>query len=132
MMRARALALLVVAWVALGVGGVPAQERSDAEQRLRSVRSDLNKVAAERRKLEGQRGTASRQLREADEQVGGVQQSLQQTETRLQRDGQALERLRADRAQHAQDLGAKRAELARLLRAAQQAGSDAPLKALAD
>lgn len=128
-MRARLLAVLGVALLALA-GGAMAQDKGDAEQRLRSVRSELNKVAAERRKLEGARGAASRELRVADEQVGGVQRSLQQTQADLQRDGAALERLRAERARHAQDLDAKKAELARLLRAAQQAGGEAPLKAL--
>ena len=129
-MRARLLVGLGVALLAVGVGGAPAQQRSDAEQRLRSVRGELSKVAAERRKLEGERGAANRKLREADEQVGGVQRALQQTQVGLQRDGEALARLRAERAQHAHDRDAKKAELARLLRAAQQAGGDAPLKAL--
>ena len=130
MMRWRRLAAMGLALLVLGVGSVPAQDRGEAEQRLRSVRSELGRVAAERRKLEAERGAASRQLRKADEQVGEVQRSLQQTETRLQRDGAALERLRTDRARHARDLEAKKAELARLLRAAQQAGGEAPLKAL--
>ncbi|GAB1408684.1 peptidoglycan DD-metalloendopeptidase family protein [Thermomonas brevis] len=129
-MRLRVLAWLGVSLLVLGVGGAPAQDSRDAEQRLRSVRSELNKVAAERRKLEGERGAASRQLREADQQVGGVQRSLQQTQASLQRDGDALVRLREERAQHATSLDAKKAELARLLRAAQQAGGEAPLKAL--
>ena len=49
---------------------------------------------------------------------------------RDRRDGDALKRLQAERAQYAGDLDAKRAELAGLLRAAQQAGPAAPLKAL--
>lgn len=129
-MRLRMPAWLGVALLALAVGSVPAQEGRDAEQRLRNVRSELNKVAAERRKLEGERGAASRRLREADQQVGGVQRSLQQTQDRMRREGEALAQLREERARHAQDLGAKKAELARLLRAAQQAGGAAPLKAL--
>ena len=129
-MRPRLLAWLGVSLLALGAGGVVAQDTRDAERQLRSVRSELNKVAAERRKLEGERGAASRQLREADQQVGGVQKALQQTRDRMRRDGDALAQLREERARHAQDLDAKKAELMRLLRAAQQAGGEAPLKAL--
>ena len=129
-MRLRLLGWLGVSLLALGAGGVIAQDSREAEQRLRSVRSELNKVAAERRKLEGERGAASRQLREADQQVGGVQKALQQTRDRMRRDGDALAQLREERARHAQDLDAKKAELVRLLRAAQQAGDEAPLKAL--
>ena len=98
--------------------------------RLQKVRSELKAVASERRKLEGARGDATRQLRQADEQVGSVQRGLRGIETTLQRDGTALAKLQAERAQHAGDLAAKKAELARLLRAAQIAGDDAPLKAM--
>ncbi|RZA18765.1 MAG: peptidase M23, partial [Lysobacteraceae bacterium] len=117
------------------VGQAPAQDtapesRRDAEQRLQKVRSELKAVAAERRKLEGARGDATRQLRQADEQVGGAQRSLRGIESTLQRDTTALAQLQAERAQHAGDLAARKRELARLLRAAQVAGSDAPLKAM--
>ncbi len=125
------LAALLCGWLLATVAIVaPAQETREAEQRLRSVRSELNKVAAERRKLEGARGDASRKLREADQQVGGVQKSLQQTRERMRRDGDALAQLRQERERHAHDLEAKKAELARLLQAAQQSGGEAPLKAL--
>jgi septal ring factor EnvC (AmiA/AmiB activator) len=127
-MRARIAAF---ACVLLAIaGGVRAQDAKDAEKRLQSVRGELREVAAQRRKLEGQRGDASRKLREADEQVGGTQRTLKQTQTQIQRDAEQLAQLQAQRAQHAGDLDARKAELARLLRAAQQAGDAAPLKAL--
>jgi len=94
------------------------------------VRSELKAVARERRQLEDARGDASRKLREADQQVGSVQRALRQTQATLQRDGASLAQLQAARAQHAGDLAAKKTELARLLRAAQVAGEDAPLKAM--
>ena len=131
-MRHPCIAALICALALLG-GVAHAQappDRSDAERRLQVVRSELKQVAAERRKLEGERGDASRKLCEADEQVGGVQRSLQKTQATLQRDGADLQRLQAERARHAGDLGAKKAELARLLRAAQFAGSEAPLKTM--
>ena len=111
-------------------GGVHAQDAKEAEKRLQNVRGELREVAAQRRKLEGQRGDASRKLREADEQVGGTQRALQQTRVQMRLDAEALLRLQEERQRHAGDLAGKRAELARLLRAAQLAGQSAPLKAL--
>ena len=128
MRHPRTAALICV--LALLTGGAHAQDRSDAERRLQGVRTELKQVAAERRKLEGARGDASRKLREADEQVGGVQRSLQKTQATLQRDGADLQRLQAERARYTDDLDMKKAELARLLRAAQFAGCEAPLKTM--
>ena len=123
--------MAAVACVLLALaGGAHAQDAKDAEKRLQSVRGELREVAAQRRKLEGQRGDASRKLREADEQVGGTQRTLKQTQAQIQRDAEQLAQLQAQRARHAGDLDARKAELARLLRAAQQAGDAAPLKAL--
>ena len=129
-MRSAVAAILCGLALLANAGNGFAQDQGDAERRLRAVRSELKQVADERRKLEGQRGEASRKLREADEQVGGVQRSLQRTQADMQRDGDALKRLQAERATHAGDLDAKKTELAGLLRAAQQAGDAAPLKAM--
>jgi septal ring factor EnvC (AmiA/AmiB activator) len=106
------------------------QDPHDAERKLRALRVELKSVATERRKLEGQRGDASRQLRQADEQVGGVQRSLRSVEADFQRDSASLQQLQAERAQRNIDIDGKRQELARLLRAAQLAGGEAPLKAM--
>lgn len=111
-------------------GGLRAQDAKDAEKRLQSVRGELREVAAQRRRLEGQRGDASRKLREADQQVGGTERALQQTRVQMRRDAEALVQLQEERQRHAGDLADKRAELAKLLRAAQFAGEAAPLKAL--
>ena len=124
----RTAALMCV--LALLAGVAHAQDRSDAERRLQGVRTELKQVAAERRKLEGERGDASRKLRDADEQVGGVQRTLQKTQVTLQRDSATLQQLQAERARFTGDLTAKKVELARLLRAAQFAGSEAPLKTM--
>ena len=127
-MRSRPLLLAGCLLVAVGV--VAAQERDDAERKLKQVQTELKSVAAERRKLEGQRGEVTRTLRQADEQVGGVQRTLRKTQDTLRQDNAALVELQAERARLAKDEAAKRAELARLLRAAQVAGQAAPLKAL--
>jgi septal ring factor EnvC (AmiA/AmiB activator) len=126
-MRKRfAIAVLALATAS----AAPAQDQREAEQRLQKVRSELKAVASERRKLEGARGDATRQLRQADEQVGSAQRGLRSIESTLQRDTATLAQLQAERATLAGDLAAKKAELARLLRAAQVAGGDAPLKAM--
>jgi len=127
-MRSRPLLLACCLLVAVSVAA--AQERDDAERKLKQVQTELKSVAAERRKLEGQRGEASRTLRQADEQVGGVQRTLRKTQDTLRQDNAALLELQAERARLARDEAAKRAELSRLLRAAQVAGQAAPLKAL--
>ena len=120
-----------IALLALAITGVAlAQDQRNAEQRLQKVRSELKAVASERRKLEGARGDATRQLRQADEQVGSAQRGLRSIESTLRRDSASLTQLQAERAKNAGDLDAKKAELARLLRAAQLAGGDAPLKAM--
>ncbi|QIL19650.1 peptidoglycan DD-metalloendopeptidase family protein [Thermomonas sp. HDW16] len=126
MRKRSAIALLALAMI----GTTPAQDQRDAEQRLQKVRSELKTVASERRKLEGARGDATQKLRQADEQVGSAQRGLRNIESTLQRDSSSLARLQAERAKSAGDLDAKKAELARLLRAAQLAGGDAPLKAM--
>ncbi|MCR6495445.1 peptidoglycan DD-metalloendopeptidase family protein [Thermomonas sp. S9] len=129
----RRLAASVACCLLFAAGGLRAQEAKDAkeaEQRLQSVRGELREVAAQRRKLENQRGQASQRLREADEQVGSTQRALQQTQAQLQQDAQELARLQAERGRQAEALAARRAELARLLRAAQVAGDAPALKAL--
>lgn len=126
----------VVATLVLTLALLPAahaqtgQDPHDAERRLHAVRTELKSVAAERRQLEGQRGDASRKLRQADEQVGGVQRALRGVEADFQRDSDSLQRLQAERAQRNIDIEGKHQELARLLRAAQVAGGEAPLKAM--
>lgn len=110
--------------------GVLAQDAKEAETRLRQVRGELQSVAGERRRLEGQRGDVGRKLQEADRQVALARQALQQTRARMQQDEAALARLQAERARQAGDLASRRAELARLLRAAQQAGDASPLQTL--
>ena len=46
-----------------------AQSSRETERRLERVRKELRNVAAERRRLEGERGAAARELRQVDERV---------------------------------------------------------------
>lgn len=125
--RVRSVAIAAALLVAMPVA---AQDSRDAERKLEKIKRELTSVAAERRQLEGQRGDASRQLRGADEKVGQSNRSLRETETRLLREQATLAELQQRREAMQDNLGARRAELARLLRAAYAQGGNAPLKAL--
>jgi septal ring factor EnvC (AmiA/AmiB activator) len=129
---ALALAFGLVAALAAGLCAptpASAQSSREAEQRLQKIRSELKDVAAERRRLEGQRGDASRQLRAADEQVGQVGRAVRDTERALAREGAALAELQQRRDTLNASLAGKRIELQQLLRAAYTVGHDAPMKA---
>lgn len=125
---ARATALLLAVLAAVGVAH--AQSSRETERKLERARSELKNIAAERRKIEGQRGAANRELRQADEQVGQSTRALRQTESELQRQAAALAELQQRRDALQVKLGAQREELTRLLRAAYKLGDDAPLKVL--
>ena len=124
-----AFASLLLAGVS-AAATAPAQTSREAEQKLQRVRSELKSIAQERRKLEGERGTASRQLRDADEQVGRTTRSLSDTEAALRREAAALEELQRKRDAMQGQQAAQRTQLAALVRAAYQRGDDAPLKVL--
>ncbi|WP_429002961.1 murein hydrolase activator EnvC family protein [Xanthomonas sacchari] len=121
--------LLALAWL-LTAGLAAAQNPREAEKRLEKVRSELKSVAEERRQLEGKRGDAARQLREADEKVAVTGRSLAQTQQALQRHQQTLAELERKRDGLRSGLTRQRAELAQLLRAAYAIGGNAPLKLL--
>ncbi len=125
-----ALRALVLAVAMLGASPLAAQSSKEAERKLQKLRSELKGVAQERRTLEGQRGQASRQLREADEKVARTGRVLAQTETALQRETRAMNELQAKRDALQAGLEQQRTELASLLRAAYRIGNNAPLKLL--
>ncbi|GAB3379744.1 peptidoglycan DD-metalloendopeptidase family protein [Lysobacter fragariae] len=120
----------VIAFALAAALPVAAQDSRDAQRKLESVKRELQQVAAERRRIEDQRGDASRSLRAADEKVGKSNRALHDTEARLLSDRAALVQLRAQRAAMESTMAARREELARLLRASYAQGEAAPLKAL--
>ena len=123
---ALAMALLVAGFASPAA----AQSSGDTERKLQTIKRELQSVASERRQLEGKRGAATRQLRDADEQVGRSGRSLRETEQELARSEQALAELQQRRDRLHATLGSRREELARLLRAAYAQGEAAPLKLL--
>jgi len=129
-MRPR-LAWAAVALLAAGFAAAPAQVQQnsrEAERRLERVRKELKDVSGERRRLEGQRGDAARQLRDSDEQVARSARTLQDTEAELARQQAALAELDEKREALQARMGAQHEELQALLRASYTAGGAAPLK----
>jgi septal ring factor EnvC (AmiA/AmiB activator) len=121
-------AATVLAVVVGAIGNVDAQSSRDTQRKLERIKRELADVAAERRRIEGQRSDATRQLRAADEQLGHSSRALSQTEQQLQREQSSLQALQQRRDALQSTLGARRAELATLLRAAYTVGTAAPLK----
>lgn len=131
LLRGMLLALVLAAIAALPqhvqAQGGPENQRA-TQRKLDRAKQELKDVATERRKVEGQRGAASRRLREVDERVNRSSRALREAEAELQRQQAELEALQARREALGQRLGAQRDELARLLRAVYAVGEDAPLK----
>lgn len=128
MARGRALLLVALLVAALPVLDTAAQNSRETERRLERVRKELRDVAAERRRLEGQRGEAARDLRAADEQVSTSARALRDTRIKLAEEQIALETLQARRVELESTVEARRAELAALVRAAYTVGDEAALK----
>ncbi|RTQ86123.1 MULTISPECIES: murein hydrolase activator EnvC family protein [Stenotrophomonas] len=125
----RCLLLGLALALALPLPGA-AQTTRETERKLQKLRSELKGVAQERRQIEGQRGHASQQLREADEKVARTGRALAQTETALREQGRALAEAEQRRSTLQANLAQQHRELAGLLRAAYQLGNHAPLKLL--
>ncbi|MBL8263444.1 MAG: peptidoglycan DD-metalloendopeptidase family protein [Xanthomonadaceae bacterium] len=104
------------------------QSGPEAQRQLDKVRRELQEVAAERRRLEGQRGAASRELRAVDERVASSSRALHDAEAQLAREQAAYEQLLKRREDLRSQHSAQRRELATLLRAAYAQGGHAPLK----
>ena len=128
--RLACAALALLAAVLAPAPAALAQNSREAERRLERVRKELDAVASERRRLEGERGDAARQLRSADEQVARSARALRDTEAELARQQATLGELAGRRDALQARAGAQRAELHALLRSAYATGSAAPLKLL--
>jgi septal ring factor EnvC (AmiA/AmiB activator) len=122
------IAATVLAVMIGAIGNVDAQSSRDTQRKLERIKRELADVAAERRRIEGQRGAASTQLRAVDEQLGHSGRVLSETESRLVRQQASLAQLQQRRDALQSTLGARRVELASLLRAAYTVGTAAPLK----
>ncbi|MFZ5637685.1 MAG: murein hydrolase activator EnvC family protein [Pseudomonadota bacterium] len=121
-------AALVCAALVAATANAQQSGSRDAQRRLEKIQRELKDVAAERRKLEGQRGEASRALRAMDERVAASSRALHEAEAGLAREQSALAELDARRAELQRQQAGQRRELVALLRAAYAQGEHAPLK----
>ncbi|PBJ84093.1 peptidase M23 [Lysobacteraceae bacterium NML93-0399] len=128
MARGATLLLAALLVAALPVLESAAQNSRETERRLERVRKELRDVAGERRRLEGQRGEAARDLRAADEQVAASTRALRDTRIKLAEEQAALEKLQARRVELESTVETRREELAALVRAAYTVGDEAALK----
>jgi septal ring factor EnvC (AmiA/AmiB activator) len=124
------LTATVLACTLLGSTAAGAQNQRETERKLQQLRDELKTISADRRELEGKRGTAAQQLRQADEKVARTSRALSETETAMREQEQHLGKLQQERAQLQRGLQNQRVQLAALLRAADQVGRNAPLKVL--
>ncbi len=128
--RPAAIALLAGAALAVLALSLQAQDSRDTQRKLDEVKAELRSVAADRRRIEGERGEAHRELRQADEKVGESNRRLREIESQLAEQRAALDALEARRATMQSAMSGQREELAQLVRAAYAQGGDAPLKVL--
>ena len=104
------------------------QSTRETQRKLDRTKKELGQVAAERRRIEGERGAATRELRGVDERVNASSKALERAESELKAQQAELAALQRQRGELDRRLGAQRRELAQLLRAAYTVGGDAPLK----
>lgn len=149
----RALALgLVLAWAApafLATALLPAEARAQsakapqtpaqkraaaqkaaAQRTLERTRTRIEALASEQKRIEAERDSAAKALREADGQVAGTERSLRAAEADIALKERALEQLQERRVALEASLSRQRAELAALVRSAYALGKHQDLKLL--
>ena len=131
MPRLRATAGVAALLLALAcAGSAQAQSSRDTQRKLDQAQRELKAISAERRKLEGQRGSASRDLRTLDEKLAASSRALHETEVQLAAQRAELAKLKQRRDALDAGLVAQKQQLAALLKSAYTLGDDAPLKLL--
>lgn len=132
-MRKIALAALLLL-ICHQAGAETAQQRAQraavAQKQLSETRARIKTLAEQQRRLESERGAATKALREADGMVSGSQRSLHQIEQQISEQEQALEKLQQRQLTLENGLSRQRAELATLIRSAYALGKHEQLKLL--
>jgi len=127
-LRAAGVAALLLALAC--ASPAEAQSSRDTQRKLDQAQRELKAISAERRKLEGQRGSASRELRTLDERLASSSRALHETETQLAAQRAELGKLEKQRDTLEAGMAKQKQQLVALLRSAYTLGDDAPLKLL--
>lgn len=126
------LALLLLAATPASPQSAPerAKKEAAAQQRLDALRAEIRKITAGQRGIEGERGEATKELREADAGVGAAVRALRATEAGIATRERELADLEARKLTLEQGLGQQREALATLVRSAYALGRHEQLKLL--
>jgi murein hydrolase activator len=106
-----------------------AQER-EAARKLEAVRAEIAQLTQAQRAREGERGDATKALREADQEVNREARALREVDAALAVQNGELARLERQRDALSQRLGTQREALAQLLRSAYALGRHEQLRLL--
>ncbi|MBW8367877.1 MAG: peptidoglycan DD-metalloendopeptidase family protein [Arenimonas sp.] len=107
-----------------------AKKEAAAQKQLDALRTQIKAIATEQRALEGERGDATRGLREADAKVSDAVRSLRQTEAGIATQEIELQQLEKQKAALEVGLSEQREALATLVRSAYALGRHEQLKLL--
>jgi len=107
-----------------------AQKEAAAKKQLDTLRAQIKAIASEQRALEGERGEATKGLREADSRVSAAVRDLRSTEAGIATQEIELEALEAKKLELEAGLGEQREALATLVRSAYALGRHEQLKLL--
>lgn len=132
-MRAIVLAFLLLfgsAQASAETAAQRAQKAAAAQQQLKETRARIKALADEQKRLESERDTAAKELRDADGKVSGSQRALHDIEAQIAEQERALEQLQQQQLALENSLSRQRAELATLLRSAYALGKHQQLKLL--
>lgn len=125
-----ALALWLAAAPAAAQDADRAKKEAAAEQRLSTLRKQIQAITAEQREGEGERAAASRELRAADAKVNESVRALRRTEAAIATSEIELQRLQQQQATLEAGLSQQREALAMLVRSAYALGRHEQLKLL--
>ena len=106
------------------------QKRAAAQKILADTRARIKSLADEQQRIEAERDSAAKALREADGQVAGTQRTLAELDADIAAQSTALDDLGQRKLALQNSLGRQRAELAALVRSAYALGKHQELKLL--
>jgi septal ring factor EnvC (AmiA/AmiB activator) len=106
----------------------PSVEERDAQQKLEATRTEIRKLAEQRKATEAQKGGVAVELRERETRIASIARELRQLDERLAEQQRALDELEARKRELDDKLRTQRDSLAALLRSAYALGRHEELK----